>query len=159
MFTTRIRDKGMERGICGQGKKRRFTIKGVYLHHPLLRKLNIEHFLLGCGTTKFHFPQRTSSYERYSENNSGVVRWEPSGKHAEEEGCMLSYISFPNTVSDANFFWRQRRCLTKYYFKMFIHCGSITPMGEHGRLRRTSKINVFELEIATLIFCIGSEFR
>lgn len=81
---------------------------------------------------------------------------EPSGKHAEEEGCMLSYSSFPNTVSDANFFWRQRRRLTRYYLKMFIHCGSITPMGEHGRLRRTGKINVFELEIATLIFSLKS---
>lgn len=34
------------------------------------------------------------------------------------------------------------------------HCGGATPVGEHGRLRRTSKIDLFELEIAVLIYSL-----
>lgn len=46
-------------GRVRQKKKRRFAMKGVYLHQLFFIKVNIEHFLLGHRTTKFLFPQRT----------------------------------------------------------------------------------------------------
>lgn len=136
----------------------------IYIIH-LFIKINIERFLLGCGNNKVSFSHRASSCERYTGNSSGVLRWEPSGTHPGEVGCLLSYPAHLQILY-------LRRWLSEgggddasqsIIFTFFTYSGGVIPMGERGRLRRTSKINLVGAghsspNILSKV-CIGSKFR
>lgn len=64
-------------------------------------------------------------------------------------GCMLSSA---NTVSAMLTSSGGREDALES--NIFTHCGGVTPVGEQGRLRRTSEIDLFELEIAVLIYSL-----
>lgn len=75
-------------------------------------------------------------------------------------GSVLRVIipgSSPNTLSEKLTSSGGREdALQSIIFTFSTHCSRVIPMGEHSRLRRTSEINLFELDTATLIYVLKS---
>lgn len=121
-------------------------MKGVYLHQLFFIKVYIEHFLLGHRTTKFLFPQRTlplSDRLKITQLSSGES---PQGNIQRK--CAVCCPP-QNTVSETPTSSGGREDALGRI--TCVRCGGFTP---HPPPRRTSEIDLFELEIAVLIYSL-----
>lgn len=117
-FTTRIREKGMESGMYGQGF---IYITSVFI------KINIERFLSGCGTTKFLCLRGP-----LPESDMLEITWVSSGASPQGHIQRKRAVRYHTRLISEYFIWEAGRkdVSQSIIFKFFIHRSGVIPMGE-----------------------------